>query len=39
MAVELRGEDALEHRQHLGLAHPVEAEVAPGRFVGLDHPG
>src|SRR6266513_2819406 len=39
MAVELRGEDALEHRQHLGLALRVEAEVAPGRLVGLDHPG
>src|SRR5947207_4331344 len=39
MAVELRGEDALEYWQHLGLAHRVEAEVAPRRLVGLDHPG
>src|SRR5207248_6380201 len=32
VAVELGGEDALEHWQHLGLAHRVEAEVAPGRL-------
>src|SRR5438477_2123749 len=39
MAVELLGEHALEHRQHLRFAQFIEPEIAPGLLIHLDHPG
>ncbi len=39
VALQLRGEHALERRQHRRLILRIEAEVLPRGFVGLDDPG